>query len=199
MSSLDSLAFNAPSAPEPCNSGRLPLPQPQSPLGRQRSTWHLVSLGRSESGGSARAREGAPLQRELGGGHGGRGGHRCHHWEAELWPLIPALQAQALGAVGAALRQGGGRSLPASEGGGWRGAQVGPGDREHANWSPGDPGCDPSKQVPHPQQACPVAPETDGKGFSGERLWPAQPMKSPRGLQSQCASGSDRRRQMLQG
>ncbi|KAM9683120.1 double-stranded RNA-specific editase B2 isoform 2-T2 [Dama dama] len=59
----------------------------------------------SESGGSARAREGAPLQCELGGGHGGRGGHRCHHWEEELWPLLPALQAQALGAVGAALRQ----------------------------------------------------------------------------------------------
>ena len=40
VSSLDSLAFNALSAPEPRDSGRPPLPQPQSPLGGQRS--HLA-------------------------------------------------------------------------------------------------------------------------------------------------------------
>ena len=96
-------------------------------------TQHLASLGRSESGGSATAREGAPLQRELGGGHSGRGGHRCHHREAELWPLLSALQAQALSTLGAALWQGESCSLPRSEGRGWRGAKVGPGDRKHAN------------------------------------------------------------------
>ena len=184
--------------PSPVTAAAHPSLSPGSCWAGSAHTRHLASLGRSESGGSATAWEGAPFQRELGGGHSGRGGHRRHHREAELWPLLPALQAQALGALGAALRQGEGRSLPGSEGRGWQGAQVGPGDRRHTNWSSGDPRRGPSKQVPHPQQALPVAPETDGKGLSGERLWPAQPVKSLRGLQSQRGSGSDRR-QMLQG
>uniref|UniRef100_A0AC11BEL2 Adenosine deaminase RNA specific B2 (inactive) n=1 Tax=Ovis aries TaxID=9940 RepID=A0AC11BEL2_SHEEP len=89
---------------------RPPLPrhEPPDPGGRPAACLlpaQPAPAQRSESSGSATAWKGAPLQRELGGGHSGRGGHRRHHREAELWPLLPALQAQALGALGAALRQ----------------------------------------------------------------------------------------------
>lgn len=107
-----------------------------------------VSPGRSESGRGTAAWEVAPLQRELGGGHGGRGGHRRHHREAELRPLVQALQAQALGPVGAALRQG-------QWGWTWVGPRERPlgqsqGDTGHANQPPcpcpppANPRCGPS-------------------------------------------------------
>lgn len=53
------------------------------------------------------ARQGVPLQRELGGGRRGPGGAGRHHRQAPLRGRIPALQARAVQPLGAAPREGG--------------------------------------------------------------------------------------------
>lgn len=61
-----------------------------------------------------------------------------------------------------------------------KGAQVGPGDSDTPTGPLGDL-CDvvPPRSPTRNRLSC-GPPETDGKGLSGERLWPAQPVKSPR-------------------